>query len=302
MKRRNSIFLPIALVSIFSFMIVQADARETAYDYVQSGLGKARSLYEAAHEYVTQAKAKRANATQALWQSIEKNDVKGIENAIAAGADVHDVKTVTTSNGSNYTITPLHKVALHGQLDEFRALVKGGASVNVTTEDHKDTPLHEAALMCEVHVIQELLENKANPSASNFVDDTPLHKAAKCVDPRSVKMLIAAGVDVNARDILDQTPLHEAATYNAVDTMKELIAHGADAQAQSYYGTPAERAAQMGGVEAVKYLVSIGAAPEELIAEAEAVAAQRKAAQSATPSEPVEEVLGQTEVKLIEEQ
>lgn len=75
------------------------------------------------------------------------------------------------SNGDR----PLHIACIHVSLEEVRALVEGGAIINVAGEMGY-FPLHYAASH-SAEITEYLLEKGADPRCQNYWGDTPLQLA-----------------------------------------------------------------------------------------------------------------------------
>jgi ankyrin repeat protein len=130
-----------------------------------------------------------------------------------------------------------------------KLLIARGADVNATSY-YRCSPLHFAAGLGAVDVVEVLLRQGARVDARDSSDDTPLHWAVDRLLrhetgvedggwPRTseralttTKMLVKHGADVNARDVFGRTPLF-GATSGSVELVQFLLASGADARASS---------------------------------------------------------------------
>lgn len=114
----------------------------------------------------------------------------------------------------------------------FDALVKGflskGQDINALQKHRRGmwTPLHWLAQRGLTDGITCLLENGANPNATDDKGQTPLHFIAqKGIGKNQVELLIEHGADVNARDDAGQTPLDyakKAKRQSVADYLAEL--------------------------------------------------------------------------------
>jgi ankyrin repeat protein len=68
---------------------------------------------------------------------------------------------------------PLHMASYHGNMEEIKALVEGGAMVNVVGEKGV-TPLHEAASQGHTEAVKFLLQNGALLDVKDEFGRTPL--------------------------------------------------------------------------------------------------------------------------------
>jgi ankyrin repeat protein len=72
--------------------------------------------------------------------------------------------------------TPLHKVAIWGDIEAAKILLKGGADINAPGED-EDTPLHRAVAGERAEMIRFLIANGANPRLMNRYGNSPMSDA-----------------------------------------------------------------------------------------------------------------------------
>jgi ankyrin repeat protein len=90
-----------------------------------------------------------------------------------------------------------------------RDLLKRGASPDARDEDGR-TPLFAAVLGGSIALAGLLIESKADVNARDQHGWTALHVAAEEVLPEMARLLVASGADVNARDDEGNTPLGRA--------------------------------------------------------------------------------------------
>jgi cytohesin len=115
-----------------------------------------------------------------------------------------------------------------------------GASENPSKLDQA---LADAAFICDVARVRELLAQGADPNARNDEGRPPLVSALLGGSMPLVELLLEAKADVNARDPHEWTPLHYAAQEVLPQMAARLIAGGADVNAQDEEGnTPLARA------------------------------------------------------------
>lgn len=127
-------------------------------------------------------------------------------------------------------MTALHWAARRGEAELAGVLIYAGGNVEAGTRIGLYTPLHMAARQGNAGILKVLLEAHANPGAITTNSGvTPLHLAAASGDLESVAALIASGADINAEEgAWGQTPLIFAAATGRVKTIKLLIEAGAD--------------------------------------------------------------------------
>src|SRR5712691_4446965 len=176
-------------------------------------------------------------------------------------------------------MTALHFAAREGHAEAVRALVDGGAGVNLVTGGEKTSPIVEAIINGHMDIAKFLLDRGADPTLANVDGLTPLYAA---VDMRwrhntwypqptieeektnyldFMNALIDRGADVNARVLrklwfrkfrygddwvepIGATAFWRAAQANDVDAMHYTTLHGA---------------AYVGDNATITYLVSKGA-------------------------------------------
>jgi ankyrin repeat protein len=133
-------------------------------------------------------------------------------------------------------------------LMRVRELLALGASPDARDEQGR-TPLFSAVLGAAVGLVGLLLEAGANPSAADEEGWTPLHFAAQEYLPEMARLLVARGADVNARDLEGNTVLWRA-VFSAAgrpEIVQLLLAKGArDDVANAAGETPRELAERLG--------------------------------------------------------
>ena len=139
------------------------------------------------------------------------------------------------------------------QVDIFEAIEMGNisraceliaAGVNVNRQDEKkQTPLHCAAQLGLIKIVEMLINAGAQTTAQNIDGNTPLHLAAGnfgADDYRNqvavIGVLIDHGADVNALNIDGDSPLHLAAEVGNAPAVKALIMNDADVNLQNKIG------------------------------------------------------------------
>lgn len=120
-----------------------------------------------------------------------------------------------------------------GNLAAVRAHLKRGADVNWQSTDNEATALLFAVVWARVWtrntIVQELIDNKANPNLPNRNNETPLLYAAQWGYHTIAHLLIEAGahLDVLARQS-NRTALMEATLNGSTKTVHLLLTAGAD--------------------------------------------------------------------------
>jgi ankyrin repeat protein len=177
----------------------------------------------------------------------------------------------------------------NGKMDQLRAFVQGGGDINVRGKGNLDRSLlHSAIEFNHPEMAEFIVSVGASVSAKDYRGKTPLHYAAgmgllslvellieKGADPKSldvfgenalhhissgggsspeedqvaiVRRLIAVGLNVDSVGNAKRTPLYYAAGRGKLSVTKELLDAGADASkaAAGQLGTPIDAASEAG--------------------------------------------------------
>ena len=118
--------------------------------------------------------------------------------------------------------TPLHVAITHGQTDAAGCLIRLGADVDATNDEHQ-TPLHIAASMGNDEIIDALVNQGANTNIQDIRGMTPLHVAIIHEHYDICHRLIEAGCDANVTDQYMRTPLHTA--FETIQRVDEMTHH-----------------------------------------------------------------------------
>ncbi len=129
----------------------------------------------------------------ALMQAIRDGAWKTYDLLVA-----HRKINVNATNASDET--PLMYLAIVGDIDRAKALIKKGAEVNRLGW----TPLHYAASKGNVDMTRMLLANKAMVNAPSPDGTSPLMMAAYAGSESTVRLLLQKGADVTARNLQKQ--------------------------------------------------------------------------------------------------
>ena len=93
-------------------------------------------------------------------------DLDAINQHIAAGSDLNEKEPTMGS-------TPLISAAVFGKTEIAKALIEGGADVNLKNNEGS-TALHSAAFLCRVEIVEMLLANGADKELLNNYGSTAL--------------------------------------------------------------------------------------------------------------------------------
>ena len=117
----------------------------------------------------------------------------------------------------------LHDAAIHNDVAKIKALLEGGASVDMQAHD-KRTPLHMAAQFGKMWATEALLTAGASVEARAKNTWTPLHFAAYFGHEEVVEALIKVGASIEAQDANERTPLDLAMQEGDTDSVQILLA------------------------------------------------------------------------------
>jgi ankyrin repeat protein len=188
---------------------------------------------------------------------------RAIMTAAAAGDTERVKQLVAERTDLNFAIgglSPLGAAIIGGHLASARALLEGGASVDLELENG-NRALAIAARRGDVDALKLLLAFKADPTASNDAGETALQLAAWDGYTAAVQCLVDGGAEPNNRDGSNTTPLHAAASRGHSETVKALIRAGADVNAAGLNTgvTPLMMAAGGAHLLTVRALIDAGA-------------------------------------------
>lgn len=138
-----------------------------------------------------------------------------------------------------------------GDPDAARRAVAGGADIQQPGE-HGRTPLHRAAYVAPVEMVEWLLSLGADANARDADGRTPLHFA---ISGDTTLRLIDAGADPHAEDLAGTTPLHTAAELQQPGTAQRLLEAGATVDALNHAGLTPLHFSALQGTRAVATLL-----------------------------------------------
>jgi ankyrin repeat protein len=159
--------------------------------------------------------------------------------------------------------------ATAGDLEAVKTLLTGKAAINARSGPYGHTPLIAAIFENHTQVALYLLEQKADPNATDRERTPPLIWAMRSPYGRRKNLalaeaLLAAGAAVDGPDRDGMTPLMWAANSSAVKLVEWLLAHGANVHAKTTEKHNSDRTALMyaSGIAVVQVLLDAGADPK----------------------------------------
>lgn len=133
---------------------------------------------------------KSAAGEPAIMQAI-RDEAWGVFDLLSR----HRALDVNATNKNNET--PLMYLAIVGDVDRAKVLIKRGAQINRLGW----TPLHYAASKGQVDMVRFLIDNKALVDAPSPDGTTPLMMAAFSGSENTVRMLLDAGAEVTTQNL-----------------------------------------------------------------------------------------------------
>lgn len=142
-------------------------------------------------------------------------------------------------------ITLLHIAAKEDNVDMIDYLLTKNIPINSQTyydentdSSHK-TPLHYAAENHRTTIVKRLLDKKSDPNITDYFGELPLHYVApgKYGNREIFEMLLAAGTNIDSTNDNGKTLLYKAVEENNIEAVEYLLALGASPtnQSRKYY-------------------------------------------------------------------
>lgn len=148
-----------------------------------------------------------------------------------------------------------------GKYEYVKYLLDQEANPNATNE-YGITPLMYASQAGAYSIVELLLNNKADPNMSPFDGNSALHAAVRSFNDSIAELLIEHGANINAKNIMGLTPLHYSA-WNGLPYLTDILMYyGANVNIQDIFGyTPLMLSAQSGALTTTKLLLEQNADP-----------------------------------------
>lgn len=208
---------------------------------------------------------------RALMHFTARNNVKGMEKALYAGANVDflyepigDKRSKLLSEHELRGIReyrPLHIAAIKGNIAAAKYLLEQGATVDAEIGD-RITAFWLAATDGSMSMMRFLASHGSDIDRVDNFGSSLLHHFSLVKEKKIVQCLLDLGADIHARERgrdLD-TALGKAALVGEADICHMLIEKGSDVNHQNRFGwTPLHMAAKEGHGQTVRYLLDNGA-------------------------------------------
>jgi len=134
--------------------------------------------------------------------------------------------------------TPLHWLAIEGELEGVKLLIAAGADVNTVKDFPHESVVMSTASLGLLDMTRYLIEHGADIhyQTPSFLDSPMLAAARHSPNRDVIDLLISHGADMQRRNLIGQTPLHDAAGLGNYDAVKLLISRGAKINARDKSG------------------------------------------------------------------
>ena len=171
------------------------------------------------------------NATNEIFGDITKADRDALYGAVENGDEetvkrvLDKVPGIVSTLSDKHFCFYLHLACMHNQAKVCEQLLRYGADVNQTDDQH-DTPLHIAVSQeTDIELIQILLTHEADVSRQNQQQQTPFHKACMSGSFEYIEELLKyAKGSLGQTDLYGQNGLHIALqNWNNFDCNEALL-------------------------------------------------------------------------------
>ena len=196
---------------------------------------------------VQQVKAQKTD----LFAAVKNNDISEVKRLLEAGADPNAMDNDSDNvlmNAAMYASAACMNALLqktanpniknkHQQtalmyctndLEKCKLLIQYGADVNAKAKSGNTALLIASVGNQPYTILKLLLDNKADPLATNSARETALIRAAQFSDTMTLRLLLDKGIPVNALDIYAGTALTRAILNANAPAVSFLLNNGAD--------------------------------------------------------------------------
>jgi hypothetical protein len=187
---------------------------------------------------------------RALLEAAEDGDVQGINDLLAAGADVN---APVDGDGSALIVA-----AREGRVDIVRLLLDRGADPNLGVEGD-GSAIIMAAREGHIGVVELLLQRGAHIDQVVDGDENALIQAAGEGELEMVKLLVSRGADVNTRVRVRRMIVTQGATSVVDASGLSRVVPVRRSQVHEEWRSALSVAREGGREEVVAYLISVGA-------------------------------------------
>lgn len=166
-----------------------------------------------------------ADVNRKLAEAVRKGSLKGVVDALNAGADPNTTYDFSPHLPRDMTVLMMAAGRPQNNPEIAEVLITNGADVNATNQGGY-TALHYAVGHPNVEVLRQLIAAKANLNTRDATFGmTPLHSASMQSRPLELlEMLLEAGADMEVKDNRGRTPFTYALEryHAALETQQGL--------------------------------------------------------------------------------
>jgi ankyrin repeat protein len=120
--------------------------------------------------------------------------------------------------------------------DKLKSLLQNGADINTKAKSGNTALLIACVGNDPYNIVTLLLNNKADPLATNAIRETALMRAAQFGDTMTIQLLLSEGINVNAQDSYGGTALRNAIVNSNVSAVLCLLNNGANPNIVDSFG------------------------------------------------------------------
>lgn len=182
-------------------------------------------------------------ASEELFKAVQNNDAETVIKLIEESPDL-----VNSKDDNDFT--PLHWAVKFDSLEAGKALIDGGADVNIKSEYNGVAPIHR---VMSLEMAMMLVDGGADVNITDDMLYTPLHFASQDGFKDIVMYLLEKNASIDNKTETGYSPLHLAAQNNHKEIAEYLIEKGADIS-----DMPLQYAAFTGNLEKIRELLDDG--------------------------------------------
>lgn len=176
--------------------------------------------------------AQDSEGNTALYYAIIECKYEVTELLINNGANVNALN----KKGNSLLLYSLMN-NVNKNLDTAKLLIDHGANINALSNNN--TVLYLSVLKNDTHIVEFLLDQKANVNIHNNGNDTALNAAIRMNNTLMIDLLLKHGANVNGTGQKNNTPIMLATAVKNKELVRKLIESGADVNAKNDDGDSA---------------------------------------------------------------
>lgn len=200
------------------------------------------------------------NVTELLREALKIDKLKLIKESVASPEDFNykfEPTTASLPTEIAYCCPILSASIYFNATKCFEYLASGGSKLT-GTDAWLCGPLHMAARMGRLSILQSQYFETANFSAQDWRGRTPAHFACENGHLDCLKFLIEdKGCSIDTADKFNMTLLHTAFEFGRIEIIDYLLSNGARMSTDMQGRTPLDVAAQKGQIDVLKHVSNI---------------------------------------------